>query len=120
MFLDIEDFLRNVGGLYEHFLASENDNDYVVNDEHFQHLLDIIEFFADICGKCDGSYEPCELSPKRRSGGVTARFYVLSLNGENIERFCELMKYTSAISIDAETDGKVCFSVTVPNVFVKK
>lgn len=118
--MNIEDFLRDTGGLYEYLLSLENDSDYVVNDEQFQHLLDIIEFFDDICRECGGTYEPCELSPRRQHGGMTARFYVLSLNGDNIERFCNLMKHTSAISIDAETDGKVCLSVTVPYVFVKK
>lgn len=118
--MDTDSFLVYTGKLYEELMAEANDEDYAIDETQLNKLLDIIEFLFDMCNKNNGAFEPCTLIPKRQHGGVTARFYMMSLAGEEIDRFCDVMRGASAISIDAELDGRICFSVTVPYVYKKK
>lgn len=114
-----EEFVRLLGTLYYYDLSQRKDEDYVVNKPQMDKLSEIMEFFHKISPVCDGKIEPIKLSPREMHGGVSATFLVFNVYGEQIEEFCRLMSYTSAISIEEHKDG-VYISVTVPNVFIKK
>lgn len=118
--MEIGEFLKDTGIMYEKLISLLDDDDYEIDDEQMCSLLDILEFFVDMCEVCTGEVDACELVPRIQHGGVTARFYVLSLAGNDITRFCKVLSKASAISFDAELDGKICVSVTVPYVFKRK
>lgn len=106
-----------LGRLYEELLNSRNVDDFKINEIQFAKFAKVVEFFTTTAHKCNGKVEPVKLDPRAEHGGVTAEFIVFDIYGDGIPQFCEVMSYTSAISIDATYDG-ICISVTVPNVFV--
>lgn len=111
--------LQRFAELYEWAMQKRKDEDYIVNQPQMNKLIDVLEFFMDMAQKCHGSVEPVFLRPREEHGGVTANFTVFDLYGEDLRRYCEIMQYVSAMTIDAGMDG-VCISVTVPYVFVER
>lgn len=67
--------------------------------------------------KSNGNVEPIGLSPKEEHDGVTATFVVFDIYGDDVQQYCKVMSYASAITIDGTEDG-ICISVTIPEVFV--
>ena len=115
-----EEYVKRLGEMYNKIVALRTNDDYVVNHEQMEKLADVMGFFTDMSQKQNGEIEPIALSPKEEHGGVTAKFLVFDVYGEDLKRFCEVLQKTSAMSIDSEESGRVCISVTVPNVFVPK
>lgn len=115
-----EEYVRRLGILYNKVLSLRKDTDYIVNQPQMDKLIAVLEFFIDTAKDLDGHLEPVKLTPKEEHGGVTATFLVFDLYDEKVLRFCEVMKGCSAITIDTTSDGEVCISCTVPNVFVHK
>lgn len=115
-----EEYVKRLGQLYDHIMKFRKDEDYVVNQPQMDKLVDTINFFIDIARQYGGDVEPVQLTPKEEHGGVTANFIVFDIHGEEIKRFCSVVKEASALTIDATTDHQVCISLTIPNVFVPK
>lgn len=118
--LSDEAFLRKYGEEYLKVLAESSDNDYEINRTQWTKLLMILKYFSDFADRNGGSVEPCEIMPREEHGGVTAYFTVLDLKEKDIVKFCQMIALSNAITIDATTDGRVCISLSVPNVFVRK
>ena len=115
------EFARRLGILYNRVLSRRKDEDYIVNPPQMDKLIAIAEFFSDEAERLDGEMETIKLIPREEHAGVTTKFPVFDLYGERLQRFCELMKHTSAFGIDALADDEgVCISCTVPNVFIRK
>lgn len=112
-----EEYVKRLGQLYEKVLSLRDDDNYVINQPQMDKLIEVLNFFLDAAQKCNGKVEPVKLTPRAEHGGVTATFLVFDIYGEDIQKYCEVMSYTSAITIDATEDG-ICMSVTVPEVFV--
>lgn len=113
--------MRRLGAIYEEIMALRSDDEYAVNPTQLQKLVDVINFFLDIKEKDedeDMKVDVSESSPKYEHGGVTVSFWAFDICGDDIQRFCNVIRYTSALSIDATTEGFVRLSVTIPNVFV--
>lgn len=115
-----EEYVRRIGVLYDQIMKLRKDDDYVVNQSQMEKFVDVYDFFQDMGEKCDGDIEKPNLAPKECHGGVTARFFVFDVWGVDIPRFSQIINHLSALSIDAEEDGRICISVTVPDVFIKK
>lgn len=114
-----EEYLARLGKLYDKIMSIRKDSDFIVNQVQMDRLVNILSFFMDASENLDGKVEPLKLVPREEHGGVTATFLVFDLYEEGVKRFCDVMQYASAITIDSTEDG-VCISVTVPNVFVHK
>lgn len=115
-----EEFCYIFGKKYNEFLAEQNDEDYQINSPQWFKMLKVLKFFYELAKTSNGKVEPCEVCPRVEHGGVTAYFTVLDIRENDIPKFCEALQQTSAITIDATTDGRICLSVSVPYVFVKK
>lgn len=105
--------------MYELVLSMRKDEDYAVNQPQMEKLVALVDFFTEVAAQSTGFVEPEISSPKELHGGVTATFIVFDVTGENVARFCDVLRHCSAVSIDATDDG-VCISCTVPNVFIKR
>lgn len=111
-----EEYVRNLGKLYNKVLSLRSNDDYIINQPQMDKLVEVLNFFIDAAKECGGKIEPMNLEPRAEHGGVTATFLVFDIHGEKIQEFCKAISYTSAMTIDATNDG-ICISVTVPNVF---
>lgn len=114
------DFEKRIWELYEREMQSRDNADYVVNKPQMQKLIDAYGFFEKLAIECGGEIEPFRIVAKEVNGGVTAYFRVFHIYGENIQRFSDIIRNVSALSIDSLTDGTVCLSMTVPRVFQHK
>lgn len=113
-----EEYVRRLGVLYDEILRLRKDDDYAVNQPQMDKLVAVLNFFLDAASELDGKVEPVMLAPKEEHGGVTATFLVFDIYGDKVQRFCDVMRHTSAITIDSADEG-ICISCTVPDVFVK-
>lgn len=113
-----EEFVARIGRLYDRILSLRRDEDYVVNQNQMEKLVNVIDFFLDAEKELTGEVRPVDLVPREEHGGVTAVFVVFDVFGDQVKRFCDVMRECSAISIDVEGD-QVCISCTIPNVFVR-
>lgn len=114
-----EEYVIRLGKLYDKVMSIRKDSDYVVNQQQMDRLVDIMTFFLDKAEELDGKVNRINLTPKEEHGGVTATFIVFDIYGDDVKRFCDVMQYASAITIDSTEDG-VCISITIPNVFSHK
>lgn len=115
-----EEYVKRLGILYNKILSLRTDADYIVNQPQMDKLVAVLEFFLDTAKELDGRVDPVKLKPKEEHGGVTATFLVFDLYDQKVLRFCEVMKACSAITIDTTSEGELCISCTIPQVFVKK
>lgn len=115
-----EQIVKNLGKLYNIVLSLRKDDDYEINQEQMDKLCALYRFFLDSADKLDGEAELCKLIPKEEHGGVTAKFLVFDVWGENVKRFAGVISACSAIGVEALADGRVSIDCTIPNVFVKK
>lgn len=111
-----EEYVKRLGMLYNEVMSFRKDENYIINQPQMDKLVEVLEFFIDTAAKLDGRVEPVKLVPKEEHSGVTATFIVFDVIGEAVQRFCDVMRYCSAISIDGTEDG-ICISCTIPNVF---
>lgn len=112
-----EEYVKRLGQLYDKVLSLRDDDDFVINQPQMDKLIEVLNFFLDTAEKSNGKVEPVKLVPRAEHGGVTATFVVFDIYGEDIQKYCDVMRHTSAITIDGTEDG-ICISVTVPEVFV--
>lgn len=114
-----EEYLARLGVLYQKLMSIRKDDDYVINQKQADRLVAIMNFFMDTAKKIGGKVEPLKLVPHEEHGGVTASFLVFDIYGEDVQKFCSVMKYASTIGIEPTEEG-ICIDATVPNVFVHK
>ena len=119
-YLSDEEFFRVFGEVYDEYISSKKDEDYEINPPQWFKLLRVIKYFIDLSKANNGKVEPCTLMPRLEHGGVTAYFRVLDFKVRDIPTLCEMLTQVSSITIDATTDGYVCVSVSVPNVYIEK
>lgn len=111
------EYVKRLTLLYQKVLSLREDKDYVINQPQAEKLIKVLTFFMDEVEDQDGELEPVRLVPKEEHGGVTATFLVFDLYGEKVQRFCDVMRVCSAITIDSIEEG-VCISCTIPEVFI--
>lgn len=118
--LSDEEFVLMFAREYLNSVEAERDEDYEINRPQWIKMVEVLDYFYKLSAISNGDVEACEVQPKFMHGGVTATFTVVDLKECDIPEFCEALLKTNAITIDATTDGKVCISVSVPYVYVKK
>lgn len=107
-------------GVYREEIAQRKNKDYVVNEEQMRKFKEAYDFFIGLVDRHHGVVESVDLIPKEEHGGMTCELPLMYLHGTEMQDLSKIISYMSAISIDANTDGVVCVSFTVPNVFVHK
>ena len=115
-----EEFCRMFGEEWEAILKDRNDEDYVINRPQWMKMLRVLKYFSDLADSCNGELVPTHVQPCLEHGGVTVYFTVLDLQGNDIIGFCHALALTNAVTIDSTTDGRVCISVSIPNVYIHK
>lgn len=113
-----EEYLKRIGLYYKHIMELRKDSDYVVNQPQMDKLIKVIDFFEDAAKSLDGKVDKVQIVPAQTSGDVTAYYPVFYIHSEMVERYCDVMRGCSAISIDPTASEQVCFSCTVPRVFI--
>lgn len=113
------DFLCLIGGVYSQVMAERKDEDYVINRPQYDKFNELVRFFLEKANELDGEIIPSEISPKEEHGDVTVKFDMFDISGDEVARFCDMLRSCSAVSIDVAADDRVCISCTVPNVFVR-
>lgn len=114
-----EQFVRELGSLYEKVMELRKNEDYVVNQAQMDKFVEVLTFFTKATKKGHGKVESIDLKPKEEHGGLTATFVVFDVYGEEeVQKFSKVISYASAVTIDGTSDG-ICISLTIPNVFVK-
>lgn len=114
-----EDIAKMFADAYENVMSKRDSKDYEVNPIQWKRLIDLVQFLYETA-EYDGKVLPVNLVPKEIVGGVTAEFTLFYIHGNEVLKFCEVLKHASAVSVDATTDGQVVISATIPNVFRKK
>lgn len=111
------EYVKRLGILYNKVLSLREDEGFVINQPQMDKLVKVMTFFMDETQAQEGFLEPVKLAPREEHGGVTATFLVFDIIDDTVQRFCDVMRNCSAITIDC-TDEGVCISCTIPNVFV--
>jgi len=115
------DFIARLGKEYLDMLAEANNADFVADNAQATKLRNVVAFLSRIAqlNDIDADIEvQCE--PKERHGYINAIFTVFDLSGEQVEEFASLIESATAFDVDSLNDGRVCLSITIPNVFVEK
>lgn len=122
-FDDINEISESTREMFEDFLAGveeyqELDLEFEVNIAQMEKYLKIYGFFMKLSAD-GGSIEPMNFEKNVTSGGITANFALIYLHGIELIHFAEILLEASAVSIDATTDGMVCVSLRIPDIFTK-
>lgn len=114
------DLTGEFGKVYAAILAMRKDSDYVVDPKQMDKFLDLVSFFCHKADEEPGDFVDVKnCHPKEENGDVTATFQVFDIWGDEVSRFCEVLKECSVVAIDPGPGDKVCISCTVPGVFVR-
>lgn len=113
---DNEVFER-VGKVYQQYLNSVSEADFKINKHQLNEFLKVLSFFVDAAEQMDGNIQVAEIRPKDTVGWVSATFMVFNITGDDMARFCNVVRSCSAITIDSMVDGRICISCTIPEVF---
>ncbi|MEG1726244.1 MAG: hypothetical protein RR313_12710 [Anaerovoracaceae bacterium] len=108
--------IQKVTSLYKHYIEQQSDYNYVVNEDQFHSLCKSVDNMKKISDKLGGEMKHIELRPREIVGGITVIVPILDLFGETLQAFTEVLKTASAVGIDIQ-DGKICVSVTMPDIF---
>lgn len=119
-----EEFVAALGKMYRDMVESRDPKEYGVNRVQMQKLVTLHQFFIDLKKSMnmeDSVVEELKLDPREICGGVTARYTLIDIYGDQVQRFADAIRGCSAVGIEPiiDGDGAVCISCTVPDVFVK-
>ena len=116
---DLE-FAKRLTEAFDEEMEGVNPEDIEVNPTQMKKLNDLVEFFKKAAKDLGGKIESVSLDPSNPPNGVTANFLVFDLFGEDVQRFCDVIRACSAISMDVNVKDEICISCTVPNVFIHR
>ena len=116
---DLE-FAKQLMEAYDKEMANANPEDYEIDPIQLKKMNDLIEFFKKAAKDLGGKIESIDLNPSKPPNGITANFIVFDLFGDDIQRFCDVIRHCSAISMDVTVNDEISISCTIPGVFVHK
>jgi len=116
---DLE-FSRKLMAEFREQMKDFDPSDYEFDRAQLGNLIDLIEFFENAANDLGGKIESIDLDPADPPNGITANFIVFDLFGDDVKRFCDVIRNCSAISMDVTTDNEISISCTIPNVYVRK
>lgn len=117
---DSDSFLIEALRVLEDYLDSQDNDDYEINPPQFRKFLDVISTIWNLIEGDSKRIEETRLIPKECVGGWTVSFNLLWVTWGDLYRLCEVLTDACALSLDATLDGRVQFSLNVPDVFKKK
>lgn len=113
-----EEYVARLGFLYHNILKARPADDYRINQPQLDKFVELLDFFLERAKALGGMIEPVQLCAPVTTGDLNAKFIVFDINGELVQKFCKVISYCSAVSIDATNDRQVYISCTVPKVYV--
>ena len=113
-----QEFVKRFMVAYHKEMEDFDPDEYQINPQQLQKLVDLIDFFKKAAKDLGGKIESIDIDPAAPPNGITANFVVFDLFGEDVQRFCEVIRHCSAISMDVTINDEVSISCTVPNVFM--
>lgn len=114
-----EQFVKKFGKEYLSIINKAEELNYEINEVQFEKLHNLLVFFRNYIKENGGSAEPINLNPREIHSGLTVSFVVFNITGDEIQKFCDVIKNTTALSIDATSDERICISMTIPDIFRK-
>lgn len=118
--IDDLEFCRRFTAAAEAYVESASIEDFEPNPVQIAKFHKLVDFFEQYAKTVDGHFEDININPVFGVGDVTVDFVVFDLSGDEIQRFCDVLRACSAISMDANDAGEVCISCTVPDCFILK
>lgn len=115
-----EQFVKKFGKEYLITLKNTENKDFEINEAQLQKLINLCNFFRDYINENGGKADNVDLNHAEIHSGITAEFTVFDVSGEDLAKFCSVLKDATAFSIDSTANGKVCLSITIPDIFVAK
>lgn len=115
-----KEFAKRLSAMANEVLQSVSMDELDLNREQLQKFDDLVNFFESSAVALGGRIDSINITPAFGVGDLTASFIVFDLAGEDIQRFCDVIRNCSAISMDVTADDKICISCTVPNIFTLK
>lgn len=114
------EFAKRLVGALDEAMSGLAPDDFEVDPDQMQKLHDLIEFFKKAAKDLGGKIESVRLDPLSPPNGITANFIVFDLFGDDVQKFCEVIRNCSAVSMDTTVNNEVSISCTIPGVFVRK
>lgn len=115
-----EELLAFAFSCYEDEMAGRKDEDYEVNTPQMDKFAELYRFFIRISKENNCKLEPIRYSPKEEHGDLVVYFNLMYLYGNDVTEFTKVLSYASAFDISALSDGTVCMSMKIPNIFKRK
>ena len=114
------EFAKRLVDAFDKEMEGVTSDDFAIDTTQMKKLNDLIEFFKKAAKDLGGKIDSISLDPSNPPNGVTASFVVFDLFGDDVQRFCNVIRECSAISFDVTNRDEVCISCTIPGVFVRK
>ncbi|MCD8180706.1 MAG: hypothetical protein LUF26_04420 [Firmicutes bacterium] len=115
------EFAKEIMRIYNEGMSMRDENDYTVNEIQMERFFDICHFFRGMIKDIgEGYMEPIRFNPVEERGSITVYLRIMDMWGKEIQEFCDVFRYASAVSMDPTTDGMICISISVPQVFIRK
>lgn len=118
--LSDQEVLELVYEAYKDELSKRNPDDYEVNQEQMDKFTSAYSFFFRLAKEDRVSVEPIRFSPTETSGGIIVYTHYLDFCGLELVEFCKVLLNATAIDFMPMTDGRVCISMTIPEIFKPK
>lgn len=120
-FDELDKFAKQFLTLANKIIADEKDEDYVVNQEQANLLVEVNLYFLKLADPKYGESVTVHIgSPKERHGYVLAIMRSFDLDSEEFKEFSRIISKCSGVSFGAKTDGTFTVETLVKNVFIKK
>ena len=114
------EFAKRFMAAYNKELKDFDPDEYQVNLTQLQKLINLIDFFKKAAKDLGGKIDSIDIDPSSPPNGITANFIVFDIFGEDVQRFCDVLRHCSAVSMDVTVHDEVSISCTIPNVFTLK
>lgn len=114
-----EEFAKRFIAAYEAAMQNIDPDEYTVDPVQVKKLNDLIEFFKQSANELGGKIESIDVGIGI-SNGITANFIVFDLFGDEVERFSDVIRHCSAVTMDVTESNEISISCTIPSIFVHK
>lgn len=116
----VNDMLFDAWKIYEHELNNRKNEDYYINKEQMSKVIRAYKFFDRITKENDDRLEEFKINPKEENAYITAYSYCWSFYNDDVKELLDILGCASGLSIDATSDGEVCISFVIPDVYRHK
>ena len=117
---ECKDFLKFAVDVYESYLESVSEDDFVINPFQMYKFINIVNFLSKIAKENNYEIEPLLFSKKDCNAEITIRSTVFCLIMNEVSEFCNLVKEACNITFEGNLDGEVLLTILVKDVFKQK